>query len=237
MPEKFIALGCSLTAVVGWTRYFSQELKLDLVDLSEGSSSNLSQIIKLKNYLLSANMLDKLANVVLLWQVTSPGRSTSIIEKSFGSKPYRNSHPFPGHQDVRDFFTYNLKFDKKEVMGLLSHNPYFDDPCMKLHSLDAQFEQVIFDIVLLSKLVKRTVIWYGWKDLDRKDRLRDINSFLAQQDNITLLPMEHSIVDWCRANNLEFFDDGEHPKSKSSIQWGKQILLPVLQKILPNFQD
>ena len=237
MPEKFIALGCSLTAVVGWTRYFSQDLKLDLVDLSEGSSSNLSQIIKLKNYLLTANMLDKLDNIVLLWQITSPGRSTCVIEKSFDSKSYQNSYPFPGHEDVRDFFTYNLKFNKKEVIGLLSHNPFFNDPHMRLHSLDAQFEQVMFDIVLLSKLVKHTVIWYGWKDLDHKDRLKDINSFLTQQNNMTLVPMEHSIVDWCRDNKLEFFDDGEHPKSKSSIQWGKQILLPVLQKILPNFQD
>lgn len=237
MSEKFIALGCSLTAVVGWTRYFSRDLKLDLVDLSEGASSNLSQIIKLKNYLLTADMLDRLGNIVLLWQITNPGRPTCVIENSFNSKSYQNFYQYPGHEDGRDFFTYNLKFNKKEVIGLLSHNPFFDNPHMRLHSSDAQFEQVIFDIVLLSKLVKHTVIWYGWKDLDNADRLKDLNAFLTQQNNVTLVPMEHSIVDWCRDNNLDFFLDGEHPTSESSVQWGKQILLPVLQKILPNFQN
>ena len=233
MSHTFIALGCSCTAVVGWTKHFREELQLNLIDLSEGSSSNLSQIIKLKNYLLNSNLIDKLDQVVLLWQITSPSRKTGVLEKSITSNPYQNSYAFPGHEDYRDYFTYNLKFDQREVVGLLSHNPFFEDKKFNLYSTDAQFEQTIFDIVILSKLVKHTVIWYGWKDLDTPARLENINNFLNQQKNISLIPMHNSFIDWCREKKLEFHADGEHPNAKSSIEWGKQILLPTLQKILP----
>ena len=183
MSHTFFALGCSCTAVVGWTKHFREELQLNLIDLSEGSSSNLSQIIKLKNYLLNSNLIDKLDQVVLLWQITSPARKTGVLEKSIASNPYQNSYAFPGHEDYRDYFTYNLKFDQREVVGLLSHNPFFEDKKFNLYSTDAQFEQTIFDIVILSKLVKHTVIWYGWKDLDTPARLENINNVLNQQKN------------------------------------------------------
>lgn len=216
-----MSLGCSLTSIPGWVDYFNEDLKMNVYPLAEGASSNIAQTYKLKNWIIESDLLDKLHRVVLLWQITAPSRFGTIIDNTNHNPKHRE---FAGH---RDFFDHKTAIFKDQCIGLLSHSKSLKNVEF---SVDAYFEQFIIDILIFSKLVKKIVIWYGWKDLYEESRLKKVNNIFENNKKIHLIDIEDSIADWCRNKKLSFFDEG-HPSKESSIEWGKNILLPVIKQI------
>lgn len=230
MENIYLSLGCSLSRMPGWYDDFNNNLneKLNLYPLAEGSSSNLTQVYKLKNHILNLNLLNKLDKVVLLWQLTSPQRKTGVIDDIPSNQIYKKHYKHNINGNIfLDFFNIETAIFKSKCIGLLDNNMY-----LKQHnfSIEAEFEQLIFDIMLFSKLVKKIVIWYGWKNLYDQNKLEKINSMFRKNNNIYLIEPNNSIIDWCRENNLNFLDSG-HPSEESSARWGETILLPIIKKI------
>lgn len=230
MENIYLSLGCSLSQMQGWYDDFNNNLniKLNLYPLAEGASSNLTQVHKLKNYIINLNLLNQLDKVVLLWQLTAPARKTGVIDDIPSNQIYKKyyKHDING-KNFSDFFNIETAIFKSKCIGLLSNNTYLKN---NNFSIEAEFEQVIFDIILFSKLVKKIVIWYGWKDLYDQNKLEKINTMFRKNKNICLIEPNNSILDWCRANNLEFLDS-RHPTAESSSKWGETVLLPIIKKI------
>jgi hypothetical protein len=222
MNNIYLSLGCSLTSIPGWVDHFNEDLQMKVYPLSEGASSNITQVHKLKNWIVKDNLFDKLDRVVLLWQITAPSRFGTIVDNNEYNQKYKK---FINHIE---FFDHETAIFGDNCIGLLSNSEFLKKTEF---SVDAYFEQFIIDILIFSRLVKKIVIWYGWKDMYDHDRLEKINNIFKDNKKIHLIDMEDSIVDWCRNRKLSFFDEG-HPSKESSIEWGKNILLPVVKKII-----
>lgn len=219
METKYISLGCSLTSIPGWVDYFNDELNMKVMPLAEGASGNMAQVHKLKNHIMQHNLFTKLKHTVLLWQVTGPSRMSGLLDDVSINNNYKNRYD----RGYTDFYQYNSAIFNDPVLGLLSNNPYFEND---KQSVDANFEQFVFDIIVLSKLVKKIVLWYGWRDIYDQNRLSKVNKLFIENHIKIIEP----ISDYCLNNNLPT-SDGMHPSKESSIIWGKNILLPVLKDI------
>ena len=220
MASKFIALGCSMTSIPGWVDYCNEDLNMQVYNLAEGASGNQTQVFRLKNYLLENKLFDKMKDIVLLWQITGPNRSSALLDNVESNKKYKNVWG----NGYRDFFEYESAIFKDPVLGILSNNKHIE---RFNQSFDANFEQFVADVLIFSKLVKKIILWYGWKDLYDQERLEQINKLFMSHD---IQIVEEPVLDYCKNHNLPFRDD-MHPTKESSINWAKNNLLPVVRAL------
>jgi hypothetical protein len=224
--HRFVALGCSLTAQDGFISYFNKKYNLDIKNLAEGAGSNGLQMFRLNN-LLYQNLVDN--NTTLLWQVTGPDRAFQLIDTRYITdenifKPSPNTGRFSYTKET--IYPFNVI-----SINPLSNNLYWKD---KDKNYKLNLQTVFCDVYKWSKIVKNIILYFGWSDLLdlSKDDVNNAMSLIRSCDNITILDLPYSVVDWCKSRNLQFEEDKWHPTQESYEIWGSHVLEPLLEKEL-----
>lgn len=215
LKNRYISLGCSLTAQTGYIKFLIREYGLDITNLAVSAGSNQLQQHRLNN-LYVKNQIN--LNTILLWQITFPLRSHALIDYDEFAETNSSSEFF---DNIRE----NVELFQSSHYALLTHNPYFQ----KIHvasNYNENLQNLTIDIMHWSFLCKKIIVYLGWDFMEKKVYKTFLN-FLKRRPNILVLPQESNIVDWCKNNNLEFSDD-LHPTEESYIQWAKSNLIPVL---------
>ena len=112
------------------------------------------------------------------------------------------------------------------TIALLGNNEYFKSYPLK-HTHYA-IQQLTSEIWLWSQIVKRIFVCAGWVDICKEKGYTEMSTFLSKQPNITMLPPESSILDWCKSQKLPL-SDSYHPCKESYEQWAESVLWPWLQ--------
>jgi len=216
--KKYVALGCSLTAQDGFVNYINQNYNLEIENLAVSAGSNALQMHKLNN-LLIRNQIGK--DTTLLWQITSPARDFEILPKI--EKKFQNGIPYEG---TFDWIPEKINLYDSNQIVLLCNNEYFKhQPIKALFNM----QSLACDLYKWSKIVKRIILYVGWNSMMSPTLLRQFMDFLKNTSNIEILDSKSSIVDWCQEKKLDFEDTG-HPTKDSYIQWGNEVLIPVIFK-------
>jgi hypothetical protein len=214
--KNYIALGCSLTAQDGFINYINQNYSFNIENLAVSAGSNLLQMHRLNNLLIN-NQIG--TDSTLLWQITSPGRSFTLLPKV--ESQFKNGIPFNG---IFDWYLEKINLYGVENIGLLSNNNYFQNKDVNpLYNM----QNLICDIYKWSKIVKKIIVYLGWSSIIPTYQLEKTFFLLRNLKNVEILPVELSICDWCNAQSLPF-DNGYHPTNESYIAWAKKVLVPVM---------
>jgi hypothetical protein len=207
--NKFIALGCSLTAQPGYIDFLKNEYNLNITNLAVGAGSNLLQQHRLNN-LYVRNEID--SNSVLLWQITFPKRNHLLVDDK--------THYLKKHQYINE----KVELFNLPCYALLTHNSYFEP-----HQYSPNYDENLQTLAVMihwSFMCKQIIVYLGWDFMD--DNVYNIfSNFISKRSNILMLPNESNIVGWCKKQQLEFTDD-LHPCKESYIEWAKHNLIPVL---------
>jgi hypothetical protein len=216
--KKYVALGCSLTAQDGFVNYINQTYNLEIENLAVSAGSNLLQMHRLNNFLID-NQVGK--NTTLLWQITSPHRGFEILPMV--QEQFKNGIPY---SEFFDWIPEKVNFYKLEHVALLCNNDYVQN----LNSNPYYNMQTLMcDIYKWSNIVERIIVYFGWNSMLPLNQLQKSFDFIHKLKNVEVLNLESSIVDWCLNKKLQF-DSSSHPTKDSYIQWGKEVLVPVIFK-------
>ncbi len=218
--QQIISLGCSLTAQSGYINYLNRTHDLNIKNLAVSAGSNELQSFRLNN-LLVENQVER--DAVLLWQITTPYRSLQTFSAE-DSEPHNSNCGDPAAGVIFDCFYEKTGLYNDQSLLLLCNHKYFDN---YLPNVSYNFHMTACDIFKWSFLVKHIIVYLGWSWLDCDDNVNKSLDFLKTVENITVIPKENSILDVCKNNNWSLKDDF-HPTEESYINWGKQVLEPVL---------
>ena len=217
---NYIALGCSLTAQEGWVAKLSSSKNLSIHNLAVSAGSNELQIARLRD-LIFQNKINN--ETILIWQITGWQREFQALKPSQDNKKYTNGEPGQGSFD---YWNLENNLTKSSTIALLGNNEYFKSYPLK-HTQYA-IQQLTSEIWLWSQIVKRIFVCAGWVDICKEKGYIEMSTFLSKQPNITILPPESSILDWCKSQKL-LLSDSYHPCKESYEQWAESVLWPWLQ--------
>lgn len=211
---KIIILGCSLSAQQGYATYL-QDQGHEITNLAQPASSN-----DLQQFLLGECFLQGRVNkeLTIVWQITGLHRKSLVSEQFDPSF----CHGIPG-EGIYDWTPINVSMTGENRIWLLSNN----DMTPKYHTDESVILQnLAIDIYRWSLLVGKIVVVMGWKNIAEK---RSAELFLVwlKSKNITSVPLENSILDWCRETGQQFSDD-KHPAKSGYINWCKHNLERLL---------
>lgn len=216
--EKNIALGCSLTAQDGYVNDLKSNYGFDILNLAVSAGSNQLQELRLQNCLIEGLVS---FDTTLIWQLTNPTRYFEIVSPVDKSIPL-NGVPFSGSFD---WIPDELSLFNTKTKVLLTNNKHFSN--YRIPDMHGNLQNTIVNIYKWSFLVNRIVVFYGWNFGITDVNEEQIKRFLQTRPNIQVLPLEDSILDWCKNKNLALADSN-HPMEDSYREWGRQILLPYL---------
>jgi len=219
---NYIALGCSLTAQEGWVAKLSSSKNLSIRNLAVSAGSNELQIARLRNLIFQNEINNE---IVLIWQITGWQREFQVLRPSQDNKKYMNGEPGKGSFD---YWNLDNSLDDSDTIALLAGNAYFKSFPLK-HTQYA-IQHLTSEIWLWSRLVKHIFICTGWAGICNEKGYTKMSTFLNKQSNISLLPAEYSIFDWCKSKNLPLSDD-THPSKESYEQWAESVLWPWISRI------
>lgn len=217
--KKYIALGCSLTALPGYVNHLNKKYKLGIVNLAVPASSNALQSFKLNNCLING---DAGRETTLLWQLTGIGRSFAVVDPDTATEldiTYK-------HQ-TSNFNGHLVTIEPYDIMSsaLLSNSEHAKQ---QLRNDVYQLQTTICDIYKWSHLVDRIIVYLGWSWIDESGQLLNkLLSVLEPLPNVTIIPPHHSILDYCIKQQLPILEDN-HPEENSYNVWCENVLVPRL---------
>lgn len=208
--SNLIVLGCSLSAQQGWSQYLERQGH-SVINLSRSAGSN-----DLQQYMIGECFLQGKVtrDSVVIWQITGLQRKSLVIEKF--TEGICHGVPKQGHHD---WVEVDVSLAQQRRVWLLSNNAkvpvYISDECTVLQNLAV-------DIYRWSLLVKKIIVVVGWQGIADTENLQCFIRWLEQK-NITVVPLEDSIVNWCRRTGQDFSDD-THPAESGYVNWCKHNL-------------
>ena len=207
-------LGCSLSAQRGYANYLELQGN-EVINLARSAGSNDLQQFLLGECFMQGK-IDRESTII--WQITGLQRKSLVLEKF--DPNFCNGSVSAGRHD---WVPINLCMSGEYKVWLLSNNTlvpkYYADESVLLQNL-------AIDIYRWSLLVKKIIVVMGWKDIAVKESLQSFLDWLTSKQ-ILVIPLEQSIVDWCRTTGQEFSDD-EHPAESGYIHWCKHNLERLL---------
>lgn len=222
---KLIALGCSLTEHSNWSWHLSRLIGIPAHNYGISSSSNLLQVHRFQELVLSrAIEFDDL----LIWQITGATR----IHKRINDVQLVNA----GIAKLKKFKRHHVNsvipnvFDQQTRFDLLSHSPLITAESTIAHDSAQDLQTLLANIILASKMC-RVLVFVGWDDALV---INETNHSAALFDILTQHSVPHisnSYVEWTRANNLPFWEDGWHPSETAGIAFAEQVLHPTLKQL------
>lgn len=222
---KLIALGCSLTEHSNWSWHLSRLIGIPAHNYGISSSSNLLQVHRFQELVLSrAIEFDDL----LIWQITGATR----IHKRINDVQLVNA----GIAKLKKFKRHHVNsvipnvFDQQTRFDLLSHSPLITAESTIAHDSAQDLQTLLANIILASKMC-RVLVFVGWDDALV---INETNHSAALFDILTQHSVPHisnSYVEWTRANNLPFWEDGWHPSEIAGIAFAEQVLHPTLKQL------
>ena len=217
--KKYIALGDSLTAQLGYIDYLQKTHDLDILNLAVGAGSNYLQCHRLRNCLFTGEVG---AGTTLIWQIGPLQRYHEVKDKSTVEK-YCKGEPF-GHQF--NWIPVELNLLNKTKIAVLAQNDYFRP--RYILDFENSIQDLVSEIFLWSNVVKRIILFTGWTQVIDITSFLLVKSFLEQRSNIEFIDYKDSITDWCLRNNAPI-DNTHHPLQDSYVAWSKEVLIPRLE--------
>jgi hypothetical protein len=222
---KLIALGCSLTEHSNWVWHLSRLIGIPAHNYGISSSSNLLQVHRFQELILS-NTFE--SDDLLIWQITGATRIhkriIDIDAVNEGITKLKNVKRHHVNSVIPNIFDQQTRFD------LLSHSPVINAKATIAHDSAQDLQTLLANIIMASKIC-RVLVFVGWDDALVID---EINHSAALFDLLTQhsVPyISNSYVEWTRANNLPFWEDGWHPSETAGIAFAEQVLHPTLKQL------
>lgn len=219
--SNIIALGCSLTAQKGYINFLNEKHNLNILNLAEVSGSNGLQMFRLSN-LLYKNIINE--ETILLWQITGLSRPFSLFYKDINPlflKPSQVNHVV---------YTEEQLFSTKEIFyNLLGNNNFWNDKRYFVNNTSFNLQNLICDVYKWSKIVKKIILHLGWSSIAEPELIYKNLEILKSCENVKILPIEYSILDWCISNKIPL-DETRHPSVSGYVEWCCHVFEPFLKK-------
>jgi hypothetical protein len=219
--KKYIALGDSLTAQLGYVDHLQRTHALDILNLAVGAGSNYLQCHRLRNCLFTGEVG---ADTTLIWQIGPLQRYHEVKDKSTVEK-YCKGTPF---EFQFNWVPVELNLLNKNKVAVLGQSDYFRS--RDIPDFENSIQDLVSEIFLWSNVVKRIILFTGWTRVIDIEAFLLAKSFLQQCSNVEFIDYENSITDWCLRNNAPI-DDTYHPGQDGYVAWSKEVLIPRLEII------
>jgi hypothetical protein len=223
VKAKLICLGCSLTHMPGLKEKTALLSNLGLVNLSQGSGSNMLQVHRLQEYILYNKIS---GDDIVLWQITADSRNGLRLPSSYSEAEQTKQTqlkvftPKKRHHYIES--SLNI-FDGEPRLDILCNSSILHKHhILDLFDANQQTQTLLATIILLHKIHPRLLVFFGWDQVLTNANKKTFLSFL---DKHAISYIEQSYINWVRQYNGEFIDSG-HPTS----EWGELFARHVIVK-------
>lgn len=230
---KLITFGCSLTNRVGIKEKLAELLRVMNYDLSQSAGSNQLQIVRF-NELILENKID--SDDIIYWQITMYNRKYDrLMLKDFGLIEDVQSDFELKHFQCKDFihFIPTIKniFDKEERFDLLSNSPILENKFYEDKDYNQYLQNLLSTLIIAKKITKKIIVVFGWDGIMPEKYLHIFKDYLLKY-NINFI--DETYLSYVINNNLDFLDDGFHPKKESGESFAINIVYPKILEIIKN---